>query len=107
MGTKVSQRPPSKVGQEATEFQDFIRPMFQGPERDLRCIINMDQTPVFFRCIPKQMLEILGKKTLVIIIRTSTNDTRGATVALTITAAGDQLVPVVVYKGTENDTIKK
>ena len=53
------------------------------------------------------MLEILGKKTFVIIVRTSTNDTRGATVALTITAAGDQLVPVVVYKGTENGTIKK
>jgi hypothetical protein len=53
------------------------------------------------------MLEILGKKTHVIIIRTSTNNTRGATVALTITAAGDQLVPVVVYKGTENGTIKK
>jgi hypothetical protein len=51
------------------------------------------------------MLEILGKKTIV--IRTSTNDTRRATVALTITAAGDQLVPMIVYKGTENSTIKK
>jgi hypothetical protein len=51
------------------------------------------------------MLEILGKKTIV--IRTSTNNTRCATFALTITAAGDQLVPMVVYKGTENGTIKK
>jgi hypothetical protein len=54
---------------------------------------------------PKKTLEILGKKTIV--IRTSTNDTRRATIALTIMAAGDQLVPVVVYKGTENGTIKK
>ena len=33
MGTKVSQCPPGEVCQEAMEFQDFIRPMLQGPER--------------------------------------------------------------------------
>jgi hypothetical protein len=32
MGTKVSQRPPSEVCQEAMEFQDFIHLMLQGPE---------------------------------------------------------------------------
>ena len=105
MGTKVSQRLPAEVSQEATEFQEFIRPMLLGPERSLHWIINMDQTPVFFSMHPKKTLEILGTKTVV--IRTSTNDTKRATVALTITAAGDQLVPMVVYKGTENGTIKK
>jgi hypothetical protein len=79
--------------------------MLQGPNRDLRWIINMDQTPVIFSMHPKKTLEILGKKSIV--IRTSTNDTRRATIALTIMAAGDQLVPMVVYKGTENGTIKK
>ena len=48
MGTKVSQRSPGKVGEEAMEFQEFIRPMLLGPERSLHWIINMDQTPVFF-----------------------------------------------------------
>ena len=105
MGTKVSQRSPSEVGEEATEFQEFIRPMLLGPERSLHWIIKMDQTPVFFSMHPKKTLEILGTKTVV--IRTSTNEPRRATVALTITAAGDQLVPMVVYKGTENGTIKK
>ena len=56
MGTKVSQRPPGEVCQEAQEFQDFIRSMLPGPEHDLRWIINMDQTPVFFSMHPKQML---------------------------------------------------
>ena len=79
--------------------------MLQGPNRDLRWIINMDPTPVIFSMHPKKTLEILGKKSIV--IRTSTNDTRRATIALTIMAAGDQLVPMVVYKGTENGTIKK
>ena len=50
MGTKVSQRSPGEVGQEAMEFREFIRPMLLGPERSLHWIINMDQTPVFFRC---------------------------------------------------------
>ncbi len=54
---------------------------------------------------PKNTLEILGKKTVV--IRTSTNDTRHVTIALTTTTTGDQLVPMVVYKGMENGTIKK
>jgi hypothetical protein len=87
------------------EFQDFICLMLQGPEGDLRWIINMDQTPIFFLMHPKKMLEILGKKT--IFIRTSTNNTRRAPIVLTIMAAGNQLVPMVVYKGMENGTIKK
>ena len=94
MGTKVLQRPPGEVCQEAQEFQDFIHLMLQGPERDLCWIINMDQTAVFFFMHPKKNLEILGKKTVG--IRTSTNDTRRATIVLTITAAGNQLVPMVV-----------
>jgi hypothetical protein len=54
MGTKVLQHPPGEVCQEAQEFQDFIRPMHQGPKHDLRWIINMDQTPVFFSMHPKK-----------------------------------------------------
>jgi hypothetical protein len=68
MGTKVSQRSPGEVGEEATEFQEFIRPMLLGPERSLHWIINMDQTPVFFSMHPKKTLEILGTKTVVILL---------------------------------------
>jgi hypothetical protein len=39
----------------------------------------------YFFDASKKTLEILGKKTVV--IRTSTNDTRHATIALTVTAA--------------------
>ena len=49
----------------------------------------------YFFNASQKMLEILGKKTVV--IRTSTNNTRRATVALTITAGGNQLVPMVVF----------
>ncbi len=48
LGTKVSQCPPVKAIQEVTEFQQFIKPMLLGPERDLHFIFNMDQMPVYF-----------------------------------------------------------
>jgi hypothetical protein len=105
LGTKVSQHPPAEAIQEAMEFQQFIKPMLLGPERDLHFIINMDQTPVYFLMHPTRMLEVLGKITVA--IRTTLSDTKHATVALTITAAGDQSVPMVVYKGTENGHIKQ
>jgi hypothetical protein len=105
LGTKVSQHPPAEAIQEAMEFQQFIKPMLLGPERDLHFIINMDQTPVYFLMHPTRTLDVLGKKTIV--IRTTTNDTKCATVALTITAAVDQLFPMVVYKGMENGHIKQ
>ncbi len=54
---------------------------------------------------PTRTLEALGKKAIV--IRTTTNNTKSATVVLTIMAAGDQLVPMVVYNGMENGSIKK
>jgi hypothetical protein len=62
--------------------------------------------PVYFLMHPTRMLEVLGKKTVV--IQTTTNkDTKHATFALTIVAAGDQLVPMAVFKGTQNVLIKK
>ncbi len=79
--------------------------MLLGPEHDLHFIINMDQTPVYFLMHPTRTLDVLCKKTIA--IQTTTNNTKCATVALTITAAGDQLVPMIVYKGMENGCIKK
>jgi len=64
MGTKVSQRPPGKVCQEVLEFQDFICPMLRGPERELRLIINMDQTSVLFLMHKKKRLRFLARKPL-------------------------------------------
>jgi hypothetical protein len=63
----------------------------------------MDQTSVYFLMHPTRTLEVLGKKTIV--VWTTTNNTKHDIVALTIMAAGDQLVPMVVNKGTENGMI--
>ena len=38
-----------EVANEARMWMDHTRPLVTGPHRDLRYVINMDQTPVFFQ----------------------------------------------------------
>ena len=48
MGTHKSQHLPEEVADEARVWMDHTRLLVTGPHRDLRYVINMDQTPVFF-----------------------------------------------------------
>jgi hypothetical protein len=56
MGTHTSQRPPAEVVGEALDYMVYMR--------HRHFILNMDQTPVYFAMSAKQMLEIVGKKTV-------------------------------------------
>ena len=103
MGTKESQRPPKEVGAEALDFIESARK--KVAHRDKRIILNMDQTPVFFSMHSKKTLEKIGVRTVAVL--TSTNDTRRVTVAATITASGEQLTPMVIFKGSPTGRIAK
>jgi hypothetical protein len=105
MGTHLSQRKPEEVEAEAQDYMRLIRPFLIGPHCDLRFIINMDQTPVYFAMNAKKTLEVMGRKT--IHVRTSTNDTKRATVAVTITADGIVLPSMVIFKGKPLGRIAK
>ena len=48
MGTHESQRKPDKVAAEASDYTAVMRRLVDGPHRDRRFILNMDQTPVYF-----------------------------------------------------------
>ncbi len=65
----------------------------------------MDQTPVYFSMHPRKTLDSKGKKT--IHVWSSTDDTKRATVAVTITASGDNLPLLVIFKGTKSGCIAK
>jgi hypothetical protein len=65
----------------------------------------MDQTPVYFLMNSKRTLDVVGEKTAH--IRTSTNDTKRATVAVTITGSGLVLPSMVVFKGTPDGRIAR
>ena len=105
MGTHESQRHPDKVAEEASDYMAVVRKLVVGPHRDPRFIMNMDQTPVYFSMNGKRTLNIAGART--IHIRTSTNDTKRATVAVTICADGTVLPSVVVFKGQPLGRIAK
>jgi hypothetical protein len=83
----------------------LIRPLLFGPHRDRRFILNMDQTPVYFLMSTKKTLELVGKKP--IHIRTLTSDTRGATVAVTITGDGTVLPSTIIFKGKHDGRIAR
>ena len=105
MGTHVSQRKPEEVAAEASDYMDVIRRIVVGPHRDPRFILNMDQTPVYFSMNAKRTLEVVGVKT--VHVRTSTHDTKRATVAVTITGAGLVLPSMVIFKGKSNGRIAR
>ena len=104
MGTHVAQRDPEEVRTEASDYMNSVRPLVEGPHRDKRFILNMDQTPVYFSMCPKKTLEIVGVST--VHIRSSTSDTKRATVAVTIAADGTVLPAVVVFKGKPGGRIE-
>jgi hypothetical protein len=101
--THEAARALAEVSEEAKEFLEETRPLLEGPHRDCRFIFNMDQTPLFFLCESSRTLTKRGEKT--IFVRKSSNSTKRATAALTVTAAGDFLTPMVIFKGTPTGLI--
>jgi hypothetical protein len=97
MGTHTLQRAPAKVESEALNHMAYMRRIVLSSNRDRCFILNMDQTPVYFLMSAKCTLEVIEKKT--IHICTSTDDTKRATVVVTIAADGTLLPSMVVFKG--------
>ena len=105
IGTHVAQRDPEEVQGEASEYMKSVRPLLLGALRDRRFILNMDQTPVYFSMNPSTTLAEIGTKT--VHIRSSTNDTKRATVAVTIAADGTVLPAAVIFKGKPGGRIEQ
>jgi hypothetical protein len=96
-GTHLLQCKPEEVEAKAQDYMRLIHLFLIGPHCNLRFIINMDQMPVYFAMNAKITLEVVGRKT--IHVRTSKNNNKRATVAVTITADGMVLPSMVIFKG--------
>ena len=105
MGTHESQRGPGETAAEALDYMQHVRVKLAQPNQHADYIINMDQTPIPFTFNSKRTLEMVGKKT--VHIRKSTNDTKRAILALTVTASGKMIRPMLIFKGTVNGRIVK
>ena len=74
-----------------------MRPRIIGRHRHPDYIINMDQRPIFFSMTLGTTLDQVGIRS--VNVRTSTSSTVRVTLAVTITASGESLTPMMVYKG--------
>ncbi|KAI2514125.1 Pogo transposable element with KRAB domain [Fragilaria crotonensis] len=105
LGTNESQRSsPQEVVADALDFiVNVVRPKVSEPTRHQDYILNMDQTPVPFTFNKRKALDIVGRRT--VYVRRSTGDTKRATFAMTVTASGKVLKPVIIFKGARNGRI--
>jgi hypothetical protein len=100
--THESQRCPLHVVTEAAGFIRFMRSIVALPHVHPDFVINMDQTGVFFCMTRKTTIAKRGTKT----VKVRTTDKNRCTLAMTVTASGRMLRPLVVFKGTENGRIE-
>ena len=103
MGTHVSQCALAEMESEARDFIMVTRPKVSNPCHHQDYVLNMDQTPIPFSFNQKSTLELIRQRT--VHVRKSTSDTKWATCALTITASGKMLDPLMVFKGKPNGRI--
>ena len=95
-GHYILQWDPRELEVVAAEFMGLVHPMVSGSSRDQDYIINMDQSPIPFTFNRQRTLELAGSRT--VHINKSTCDTKWATLAITITASGKKITPILVFK---------
>ena len=103
--THECQRPPETLRQEAKDFISFAKSKLTGVNRCQKYILNMDQTPIFFDMSSGRTLNTAGERT--VNGRTSTSATMRVTVAVTVTASGDFLKPIIIFKGKPGARIER
>jgi hypothetical protein len=103
VATHTAQRPPDEVHEDAKSHLALAVPKCVGPTHDPRFILNMDQTNSKFGNSPSSTINQRGTRT--INMRTGTDDSKCCTVALTVSASGKMLPPMVIYKGTRHGRI--
>ena len=66
-------------------------------------IVNMDQTALFLNMSPKRAINEKGHNT--IMIKTLRQEKQRITILLSVSAEGDKLAPLVVFKGNPKGRI--
>ena len=96
-------RLPHEVYVQVLDFLATTRLLLVGLHRDKRYIWNMDQTPFWFLYHRSKTLAKRGTKT--IHGRKTSSNTKRATAALTVLAAGEWLKPMIIFKGQRRGQI--
>ena len=103
LGTHTAQQSPKVMEQAARDFMELMRQKVAHMNPDH--VLNMDQTPIPFSYHNKRTWDEKGVKT--VHTRSSTSDTKRATLAATISMSGEVLPPLLIFKGEKNGRIEK
>jgi len=95
--TSMAQRLPCDLEDKIASFNDFVKRQRESDEFEDELIVNMDETPVYFDLVPNRTIDVKGRKS--IRVRTTASDKRHLTVVLAVTAAGQTLPPMIIFKG--------
>jgi len=101
MGTRISQQHPRELEVIATDFMESSNGIWDKQRPRLHHQYGPVSYPIYFDI--QRTLEVACART--VCIWKSTCDTKRATSAITITASGRMLTPVLVFKGTPEGPI--
>ena len=97
--------PLHEVYAQALDFLASTHLLLVGPHCNKQYIWNMDQTPLWFSYHRSKTLAKWGTKTIHV-CKTS-GDTKRATAAITVLAAGECLKPMMIFKGQPRGRISR
>jgi len=95
--TSMAQRLPCDLEDKIASFHDFVQRQRESDEFDDELIVNMDEPLVYFELVPNRTIDVKGRKS--IRVRTTASDKRHLMVVLAVTAAGQTLPPMIIFKG--------
>ncbi len=101
IGTHVAQKNHKNTEEDARHFMSYMRQKVASMDPD--DVINMDQTPIPYSYHTSRTLALKGTKT--IHVRSSTSDTKRATLAATVSGSGKLLKPFLIFKGKTDGRI--
>ncbi len=101
IGTHVAQKNFKDAEEDALHFIAMMHEKVALMDPDN--VINMDQTPIPYSYHASRTLALRGTKT--IHVRSSTSDTKRATLAATVTGSGKLLKPFLIFKGKTDGRI--
>ncbi len=95
--TSQCQKLPEALEARAAAFYEELAKLKSANIIPLSLIINMDETPIYFDSIPNRTVQRKGAREC--IIRTTGSGRKHVTAALSVSAAGDILPSMLIFKG--------
>jgi len=96
--THLSPKTPAEVELDVLEFLSEVYEMRKNNDIPLELILNFDETAIFFDQLPSYTYEQKG--TSHPMLKTSKVQKKRLTAGLTITATGEKLNPLLIFKGS-------